>query len=152
LSDLADNSAFNLGLAQIAAQNSGPTAIANQANTAADTAQRQAATAGQNISNANARLQYQLFQQGVQHLTDFSGQRGPTLDADTGNPSGVTASSASPANSQPPPGVNPSAVTPDDDIGASASKQAYIESQLESQYNVNPSGTPAEQQAILQAQ
>jgi hypothetical protein len=151
MAEINDNGSFNLGLANIAAQNSGPNAIANQANTAANTALLQQQAQGAQIQNANARLQYQLFSQGVNHLTDFSGQRGPTLDTDANNPSGVTASSATPANAPPPPGVNPAGVKPEDDVGTSASKQAYIESQLESQYNVNPSGTPAEQQAILQA-
>jgi hypothetical protein len=38
MSDIADNGSFNLGLANIAQQNYGPTAVTNQANTAASTA------------------------------------------------------------------------------------------------------------------
>jgi hypothetical protein len=144
MSDIPDSGSFNLGLASIASQNYGPNAVANQAQTAASTALTQQQTQGAAIQNANARLQYQLFRQGMAHLTDFSGQSGPTLGAGVNDSSGVTAASASP------PGV-PVAVTPEDDIGQSAAKQAYIEASLEHQYNVDPAGTAAEQQAIIAA-
>jgi hypothetical protein len=41
MADISDSGSFNLGLANIASQNYGPTATANQANTAANTAQTQ---------------------------------------------------------------------------------------------------------------
>ena len=147
MADISDNGSFNLGLANIASSNYGPTAITNQANTAAETAKTQAVTQGQQIQNQSARLQYQLFARGMQHLTDFSGQDGPTHDAD--DASGVTPTSALPSAGTPP--AVQSRVTPEMDIGKSASDQALIESSLEGTYNVNPAGTPQEQSAIMQA-
>jgi hypothetical protein len=151
MSDLADTGAFSLGIANNISQNFGPTATANQANTNANTALTQQQAQAAAIQNANARLQYQLFARGVQRVTDFSGQDGPNLGAGVDDSSGVTADYASPA-SAPPAGTPNVPPTPEDDIGQSASKQALIESWLEREYNVNPTGTNAEQGAILQAQ
>jgi hypothetical protein len=143
---ISDNGSFNLGLANIAASNYGPNATTSQANTAANTQNVQAETQGKQIQNASARLQYQLFAQAMQHMTDFSGQGGPSLGDGVDDASGVTPTSALPGA-----GAKGSGVTPEMDVGRSASEQALIEPQLESQYNVNPMGTPQEQQAIMQA-
>jgi len=80
MSDVSDSSSFNLGLANIASSNYGPTAAASQANTNAQTALTQEQTQGAAIGNQNARLQFQLFRNGMNHLMDFSGQNGPSLD------------------------------------------------------------------------
>jgi hypothetical protein len=148
MADVSDQSSFALGLANIANQNSGPNAIVNQANTAANTALTQQQTQGAAIQNANARLQFQLFQRAMNHLSDFSGQDGPTHDAD--DASGVVPTSALPSANAPQ--AIKSRITPEMDVGASASDRGLIESSLESNYNVNPMGTPQQQQAIVQAE
>jgi len=51
MSDIPDSGSFNLGLANIASQNYGPTATANQANTAASTAQTQQQTQAAAMQN-----------------------------------------------------------------------------------------------------
>src|SRR5271166_6146688 len=149
MADISDNGSFNLGLANIASQNSGATAVTNQASTAAGTELTKQQTAGAQIANQSARLQYQLFASAMNHLTDFSGQDGPTHNAD--DSSGVTPTSALPSPSSPQAKQAMSRVTPEDDIGASASDRALIESSLEQSFNVNPMGTQQEQQAIIQA-
>src|SRR5579859_6372915 len=143
MSDISDSGSFNLGLANLASNNYGPSAVASQANTNAQTALIGQQTQAASIQNANARLQFMLFQHGMSHLMDFSGQNGPTLGASANDASGVTAASASPAMAPP---AGASGVSPEDDVGQSASKQAYIEASLEHQYNVDPAGTSAEQQ------
>jgi hypothetical protein len=150
MSDISDDSSFNLGLVKNASDNFGPTAVASQANTKANTALVQQQTQGAEIANTSARLQYQLFARAVGHLTDFSGQDGPTLGKSADDASGVTATSALPSATTPP--AAQGKVTPEMDIGASASDQALIESTLEKNYNINPMGTPQEQQAIVQAE
>jgi hypothetical protein len=149
MSDIADSGSFDLGLAQLAANQSGPNAITQQANTAANNSLTQQQTQGEAIKNANARLQYQLFRQGMAHLTDFSGQGGPTLGASAGDSSGVTAASAQPGAGAPPTGA--SGVSPEDDIGQSAADQARLQAAIEQKYNVDPAGTQDEQRAIIQA-
>src|ERR1700676_2769960 len=147
MSDIPDNGSFNLGLANIASQNYGPAATTTQGLQGAQTQNMQAETQGKLIQNKSAQLQFQLFQSAMNHLTDFSGQDGPTHDAD--DSSGVSADSASPSSTIP----NASGVVkPEADIGASVSDQAKIEALLEKEYNINPMGTPQEQRAIVQAQ
>jgi len=152
MSDLPDQGSFLLGLAQLDSQNVGPNAVTNQASTAAGTQLTQAQTQGAQIQNANARLQFQLFQRAMSHVADFSGQDGPTHDAD--DDSGVTPTSALPAPGSPQgqQAMSRSRVTPEMDVGASASDQALIESRLEQDFNVNPMGTQQEQNAIIQAE
>jgi hypothetical protein len=55
MADVSNDSGFSLGLANIASQNSGPTAMANQANVNANTAQTQQAT-------RNAAMENQIMQ------------------------------------------------------------------------------------------
>ena len=74
MSDLADTSAFSLGIANNISQNFGPTAVANQNLTGAQTQLTQQQAQGAAIQNRNAQLQYQLFARGVAHINDFSGQ------------------------------------------------------------------------------
>src|SRR5271170_1950011 len=64
MADIADNGAFNLGLANIASQESGPTAVANQQNTAANTQvqQQQAQAAAMQNQLTRARMPYILAQ------------------------------------------------------------------------------------------
>ena len=64
MSDIADNGSFNLGLANIASQNSGPTAVANQQNTAANTQvqQQQGQAAAMQNQLTRARMPYILAQ------------------------------------------------------------------------------------------
>src|SRR5271157_5124391 len=145
MSDIPDSSSFSLGLANLDSQNYGPTATANQALTGAQ-------TQGAQIQNANARLQFQLFQRAMGHLTDFSGQDGPTHDAN--DDSGVTPTDALPAPGSPQgrQAMARARVTPEMDVGASASDQGLIESRLEQDFNVNSMGTQQEQNAIIQAE
>src|SRR5271166_6327003 len=152
MSDLPDQGSFLLGLAQLNNSNVGATAVTNQASTAAGTQLTQAQTQGAQIANQNARLQFQLFQRAMSHISDFSGQDGPTHDAD--DDSGVTPTSALPAPGSPQgqQAMSRARVTPEMDVGASASDQALIESRLEKDFNVNPMGTQQEQSAIIQAE
>src|SRR5271163_2027246 len=116
---MADISAFSpVDIAGNASTNFGPNAVTNQAAQAAGTAQTQALTQGQQIQNQSARLQYQLFARGMQHLTDFSGQDGPHLGDAKDDASGVTPTSALPTTG--------GKVTPEMDVGASAADQAKI--------------------------
>jgi hypothetical protein len=166
VADISDNGAFNANLANIQSAQWGPDATTQRANTQANTALVGQQTAGAQIQNANNRLQFALFQRGLAHVTDFSGQGGPTVDmtqtgssdrsgtlgaipnvnaAPTGQVGGATGQSNSLSD-------NSGAVTPDDDIGQSAAKQGLVEAQLDAQYNVNPMGTPAEQKQIVAAE
>ena len=148
MSDIADSGAFNSNLARITSDNYGPSAVASQGQTNAQTGLIQQQAQGAAIQNRNAQLQFQLFRQGIAHLSDFSGQDGPTLGAGVNDSSGVTAASASPAGA---PSADASGATPEDGIGQSASDQARLQAATEQKYNVDPAGSPAEQNAILQA-
>ncbi len=149
MSDLADIGSSQLGYANLAASQAGGPSITSQANTSANTALVGQQTQGEEIKNQNARLQYQLFANAVGHIHDFDGQDGPSLGKGADDASGVTATSALPGADAPP--ALKGKITPEMDVGASASDQALIESSLEQNFNVNKMGTPQEQQAIMQA-
>jgi hypothetical protein len=177
MADISDDGAFDAALLRNNSDNFGPSAVVNQQLTAAQTAQAQAAASGQQIQNQNARLQYLLFRQGMQHLADFSGQGGPTLSDQSGaatQSNGTTQSNGATQSNAPsstrggindstgisaaptaPPGSQPAASNssaPDDvDVGESAADQARVQASTEQRYNVDPAGTPEEMQAVLQA-
>jgi hypothetical protein len=169
---ISDNSGFSLGMANIAAAQYGPTATTNQQNVQANTALVGQQTQGAQIANAQAAMRFQLFQQGMAHVMDFSGQnngqsRGSDASGTTGTGADTTGSdetaqptaqaggapSAQPSSAAPTagPSVSPASVQPEDDIGASESVQPALESALTARYNVNPAGTAQEQAAIHQA-
>jgi hypothetical protein len=159
-------------MANIAAAQYGPTATTNQQNVQANTALVGQQTQGAQIANAQAAMRFQLFQQGMAHVMDFSGQnngqsRGSDASGTTGTGADTTGSdetaqptaqaggapSAQPSSAAPTagPSVSPASVQPEDDIGASESVQPALESALTARYNVNPAGTAQEQAAIHQA-
>jgi hypothetical protein len=166
MADVSDNSAFNLGLARIASDNSGPTAMANQANTNASTALTQQQTQGAAIQNANSALNLQALKIGLNQLYKMPGYKAdenaqsdssgsapaPTSARGTASssapssaPSGSSASNAPASSAQ---GDQPSE---DDELGSSVSHPELLDTGLRNQFYINPLGTPGEQQNILQA-
>jgi hypothetical protein len=147
MADISDNGGFNLGLANIAAQNSGPTAITNQANTAANTANTQQQAQAQAMQNQILKARLPFIMAGLH------GQAAGA-DADASDRSGVGGGSGSgdaSIKSATPPRDNvasqdSSATTPDQNFY----QPDKIDTALRSQYFV-PSVTPQEQQQLALA-
>ena len=149
------NSVPNFALMQQQAAQAGAAVNLTNQQAQLTMAQTQAA----DIANQKAGMMLQLYQGGLQHVFDFSGQNGgqhpvsPLLQnagaadqsgADLNTPAAVPQSDASVASGTPD-------QSPGDDIGESAADSGQLESNLEGAYNVNPAGTPAQQAAIQQA-
>jgi hypothetical protein len=90
MSDIPDNGSFNLGLANIASQNFGPTAVTNQQNVAANTqstnantqlTQQQAAAAAMQNQLTKARMPYILAQ--LHNMTSGQGDQSGVGGTDT---------------------------------------------------------------------
>jgi hypothetical protein len=142
MADVSNDSGFSLGLANIASQNSGPTAMANQANVNANTAQTQQATRNAAMENQimQARLPLILARLHGQ-ATGAADQSG--VDDDSGNaPSGGAAPSASGGVAA----QNKSAVAPDQNF--------YQPDKIASAYRsllFVPTVTPQESDALSKA-
>jgi hypothetical protein len=157
MSDIADNGSFNLGLANLASQNYGPTAITSQANTAANT-QLEGAQA-QNVSQQAqaAAMQNQLMRARLplilSQLHDESVGAGDSSGTSTvGGAQGVptgTGPNGGGAGPNEPQGVaaqDKSSVAPDQNFY----QPDKIDAALRSQYFV-PQYTPQEMQALKKA-
>ncbi len=143
MADISDNGSFNLGLANINSQNYGPTAITNQANTAASTAQTQQQTAAAAMQNRLMAARMPLI---LSQLHDESTGAGDTSGV-TGNANGRGDASVAPRT----PGEDiasqdQSAVKPDQNFY----QPDKIDAALRSKYFV-PQYTPQEMQALQRA-
>jgi hypothetical protein len=153
MADVSDNGAFSLGLARIASDNSGPTAMANQANANASTALTQQQAQGQQIQNANNALQLQATRLGLSMLYKVPGvgvgdeQR---QSDQSGSASRGAASPAAAADQSGAQGATSATDPTDDEIGSSVSHPELLDAHLRNQYTINPLGTPEEQQRIMQ--
>lgn len=142
MSDISDSGSFNLGLANIASQNYGPTATTDQANTNANTAQTQQVTQAQAMQNRLMAARMPLI---LSQLHDES--------VGSGNQSGVDGGGNGDAEIREPrtPGENiasqeKSAVAPDQNFY----QPEKIDAALRSKYFV-PQYTPQEMQALHRA-
>src|ERR1700722_11879464 len=108
--------------------------------------QAQAAAMQNQIMAAKLPFMLQLYKQGQDHITDFSGQT-------NGHPNSVpdydAASDASGSIPQGAPGQN--RVTAFDMIGRDGKTTSIVQGAVQGKYNVNKMGTDAEQQAISDA-
>jgi hypothetical protein len=158
MSDIPDSGSFNLGLANLTAQNYGPNAVASQANTNASTALTQQQTQGAAIANAQQALVLQGRRIGLNMLYNLPGasadQSGDASSAGAASSRG-TASSGSASNTSTPSGGGVAPAAPDDqaddDLGESVSHPELLDQSLRQQFQVNHLGTPEEQMNILKA-
>src|SRR5271165_1083229 len=104
MSDIPDSGSFNLGLANIASQNYGPTAVTSQANTAANTQNQQQAAQAQAMQNKIMAARMPLI---LSQLHDES--------VGAGDQSGVGAASGSQETSAPAAG---SSRTPGEEVAS----------------------------------
>ena len=145
MADIADNGSFNLGLANIAMQNSGPTAVANQQNTNANTQLTQQQTQAAAMQNKLMATRMPLI------LSQLNDENAGNTDT-SGSAALKGQASESSAGSQPTtPGSDiaaedKSAVTPDQNFY----QPALIDAALRSKYFV-PQYTPQEMQALKKA-
>jgi hypothetical protein len=153
MADVSDNGSFNLGLARIASDNSGPTAMANQANTNANTQLTQQQTQGAAIQNANSALNLQALKIGLNQLYKMPGYKADEnaqSDSSGSAPAPSGGASNAPASSAQG-GQTDQSAPEDDELGVSVSRPELLDTTLRNQFFINPLGTPGEQQNILQA-
>ena len=130
MSDLADNGAFNLGLANISSANSGPTAVANQQLTGAQTQQVQQNTQAQKMQNQLMAARMPLILARLHDMT--SGQD---------DQSGVGGSDSAPANGGGTGGEPQQLTAARDNSGAAESSildPGAIDKALRSRYYIPP--------------
>jgi hypothetical protein len=145
MADIADNGSFNLGLANIAMQNNGPTAVANQANTNANTQMTQQQTAAAAMQNKIMAARMPLI------LSQLNDESAGSTDKSGSSALQGPASESSPG-AQP---TTPGSSIADEDMSAVKPDQnfyqpALIDAALRSKYFV-PQYTPQEIAALKKA-
>jgi hypothetical protein len=90
MADVSNDSGFSLGLANIASQNSGPTAMANQANTNANTQVQQQSAQAQGMENQILKARMPLILSRLHGQTAAAGDQSGVADEDGsgGGPNG----------------------------------------------------------------
>jgi hypothetical protein len=145
MADIADNGSFNLGLANINSQNFGPTAVANQQQTQANTQniqqQTQAAAMQNKIMSARMPLILSQLNDETSGQSDKSGATGLKGPASQGGPGDQPTTPGSDIADE-----DKSAVNPDQNFY----QPALIDAALRSKYFV-PQYTPQEMQALQKA-
>jgi hypothetical protein len=147
MADVSNDSGFSLGLANIASQNSGPTAMANQANVNANTAQTQQATRNAAMENQIMQARLPLILARLHGQTTGSADQSGVGDEDSGGGGG--APSGGGVGSSAPRGVaaqDKSAVSPDQNFYQPDKIDAAYRSML-----FVPSVTPQEGDALSKA-
>jgi hypothetical protein len=143
MADVSNDSGFSLGLANIASSNSGPTAMANQANMNANTAQTQQATRNAAMENQIMQARMPLILARLHGQTTGAGDQSGVGSEDNAAPGGGAVGSSAPKGVA---AQDKSAVSPDQNFYQPDKIDAAYRSML-----FVPAVTPQENDALSKA-